>query len=47
MAMLKDIPVTWGSIVAVLEASSVDERGLTKTIMEKHCQSEVANDKGQ
>ena len=32
-----DIPVTWRSIVTVLESSIVDETGLAKTIMEKYC----------
>ena len=41
-----DVPVTWKSIVAVLESSSVDERGLAKTIMDKYCQSEPNNSKG-
>ena len=34
---VKDVPVTWRSLVAVLESSSVDERGLAKTIMNKYC----------
>ena len=43
---IEDLPVTWRSIVAVLESSSVDERGLAKTIMDKYCQSEHNNSKG-
>ena len=42
---VKDVPVTWRSLVAVLESSIVDERGLAKTIMEKYCPSE--QQKGQ
>ena len=37
---IKDVPVTWRFLVTVLESSSVDERGLAKTIMEKYCPSE-------
>ena len=37
---VKDVPVTWRFIVTVLESSSLDERGLAKTIMEKYCPSE-------
>ena len=37
---IKDVAVTWRSILAALESSSVDERGLAKTIMEKYCPSE-------
>ena len=43
---VEDVPVTWRSIVTVLESSSVDERGLAKTIMDKYCQSEPNNSKG-
>ena len=43
---VEDIPVSWRSIVVVLEASSVDERGLAKTIMDKYCQSELTNERG-
>ena len=43
---VEDIPVTWRSIVAVLESSSVDERGLAKTIKDKYCQSEPNISKG-
>ena len=42
---VKDVPVTWRSLVAVLKSSIVDERGLAKTIMEKYCPSE--QQKGQ
>ena len=42
---IKDVPVTWRFLVTVLESSSVDERGLAKTIMEKYCPSE--QQKGQ
>ena len=34
---VKDVPVTWRSIVVILESSSVDERSLAKTIMAKYC----------
>ena len=44
---VKDAPVTWRSIVAVLESSSIDERGLAQTIMDKYCQSQSTNQKGQ
>ena len=44
---VKDVPVTWRSIVTVLESSSVDERGLGKTITKKYCQLESINDKGE
>ena len=37
---VKDVQVTWRSIVTALESSSVDERGLAKSIMDKYCQSE-------
>ena len=43
---VKDVPVTWRSIVTVLESSSVDERGLAKTIMDRYCQSESVSNKG-
>ena len=43
---VKNVPVTWRSIVAVLEASSVDERGLAQKIVKKYCQSESNIDKG-
>ena len=36
---VKDVPVTWRSIVAALEASSVDESGLAMTLECKYCQS--------
>ena len=35
---VKDVPVTWRSIVAVLESSIVDEGGLARIILEKYCQ---------
>ena len=41
---VKDVPVTWRSIVTVLESSSVDERGLAKTMMKKYCLSESSDD---
>ena len=41
-----NVSVTWRSIVTVLESSSVDERGLAKTIMKKYCQSEPVNGNG-
>ena len=44
---VKDVPVTWRSIVAALEAASVDERGLARTIREKYCPSEQTRDKGK
>ena len=44
---VKDVPVTWRSIVTVLESSSVDKRGLAKTITKKYCQLESINDKGE
>ena len=43
---VKDVPVTWRSIVAALESSSVDERGLAKIIMDKYCPPEPNNSKG-
>ena len=42
-----DVPVTWKSIVTVLESRSVDEGGLAKTIMKKYCQSEPNISKGK
>ena len=42
---VEDVPVTWRSLVAVLESSTVDERGLAKTFMKKYCPSE--QQKGQ
>ena len=41
---VKDVPVTWRSLVTVLESSSVDERGLAKTVMNKYCRSESSDD---
>ena len=43
---VKDVPVTWKSVVTVLESSSVDERGLAKIIMKKYYHSESTIDKG-
>ena len=43
---VKDVPVTWRSLVTVLESSSVDERGLAKNIMKKYYPSESTVDKG-
>ena len=36
---VKDVPVTWRSIVAALESDSVDEKGLAKAIADKYCHS--------
>ena len=43
---VENVPVTWRSIVAVLESSSVDEKGLAKTIGDKYCQFDSPDDKG-
>ena len=44
---VEDVPVTWRSIVAVLASSTVEERGLAKTITHKYCQFESSpNNKG-
>ena len=40
---VKDIPVTWRSVVMFLEASGVDEKGLAQTIMDKYCRPEPVN----
>ena len=40
---VRDVPVTWRSIVAVLESNSVDEKGIARTIMTKYCQPETDN----
>ena len=37
---VKDVPITWRSIVAVLESSSVEETRLAQFIMKKYCQAE-------
>ena len=43
---VKDVPVMWRSVVTVLEATSVDEKGLARAIMNKYCQSETDSNKG-
>ena len=43
---VEDVPATWKSLVAALEADSVGEGGLAKTIMGKYCQSEPVRNKG-
>ena len=43
---VEDVPVTWRSIVAVLESNSLDEKGLARTIMNKYCQPETDSNKG-
>ena len=44
---VKDVPITWKSIVTVLESRCVGERGLAQTILEKYCQSEPNISKGK
>ena len=43
---VEDVPVTWRSVVAVLESTSVDEKGLAWTIINKYCQPETDSNKG-
>ena len=43
---IKDVPVTWRSIVTVLESSSVNERDLAKAIMKKYCEPEPSSIEG-
>ena len=44
---VKDVPVTWRSIVTALESSSVSETSLAKKILEKYCPSEPTTNKGE
>lgn len=37
---VKDVPLSWSSVVAALESRHVDEHGLAKEIKDKYCQGE-------